>query len=131
MFSRNEKPDRRYVRQNHPFYETALLFPSRLFSFGLIERGVPHRGVPQKSVCGRVSGATVRLGHVLRVFFRQKKQGILIRIQTALDMYRMRIHARRGTPLTIIPVSCRLRAWGFSCQGSQRSVPKSIGPGIA
>ena len=52
------------------------------------------------------------------ISIRQKKQGILIRIQTGFDTYRIRIHARlrcvwkrfstgtplRGTPLTIIPV---------------------------
>ena len=32
------------------------------------QKGVPHRGVPQKHVRRRASGATLRSGHVLRVF---------------------------------------------------------------
>ena len=76
---------------------------------GLIERGVPHRGVPQKCVRGRASGATVRLGHVLRGFiYSTIETRHFDTYPNRFDTYRIRIHARlrcvwkrfpTGTPL--------------------------------
>ena len=96
----------------------------RVARTGLLQIGVIERGVPQECVFGRASGATVRLGHVLRVFsIRLWKQGIVVRIQTGLDTPRVRINVRlrcvwkwfprgtslRGTPLTI--VSSTEKSW--------------------